>query len=204
MVANGDSLQKLPKEARVAACHNRGVELDIANALPTTLLNLLEANAPNHNKHVLKLYCENYKNWRQALADYFCIDAKEAKKQILSLFYGGRPRADLPFLWTLKQDIEETIDIILELDEFNYLRGSFEDKANPKFTKFAYAVAKKENEILNAIIDRIKNDVNAEPICLVFDAVIFKISDASMLNEIAECVKKLEDDLKIRIVSTNL
>ena len=43
----------------------------------------------------------------------YTIDIKEAKKEIIQIFFGGKPRSDLPYLWKLKQDIEHATDKIL-------------------------------------------------------------------------------------------
>ena len=49
-IARGQSLQKLSKGARQAACHNIGVEIDIKNAHPTLLFKMLRENDLDHNK----------------------------------------------------------------------------------------------------------------------------------------------------------
>ena len=58
--ASGNSLQKLSKEARNAACHGTGVEIDVNNAHPSLLLSILEENEPEHNKTIFKLFCKCY------------------------------------------------------------------------------------------------------------------------------------------------
>ena len=82
------------------------------------LLNLLEANQPQHNKEIFKMFCRSFQKWRIAIANYCSIEISEAKQKILRIFFGGNPDIDLPFLWKLKEEVEETIDIILGLDEY--------------------------------------------------------------------------------------
>ena len=53
-----------------------------------------------------------------AIAEYFSIGVAEAKNKLIRLFFGGSPQADLPFLWKLKDEIEETVTFILSLDEY--------------------------------------------------------------------------------------
>ena len=66
---------------------------------------------------MLKLYCENVQQWRQGIADYYSIELKEAKTQLIRIFYyGGKPASDLPFLWKLKDEIESSIQFILGMD----------------------------------------------------------------------------------------
>ena len=78
------------------------------------------------------------------------------KKEIIRIFYGGRPSSDLPFLWKLEDEIEEAVDCILKMDDFKKFEYAFLDRPNPKHSRFAYAIATKENEVLQHIITEIK------------------------------------------------
>ena len=108
------------------------------------------------------------------MAEYLSIDLKEAKAEIIRIFFGGKPSCELPFLWKLKEEIDEAIDSILLLENFKNLQGYFNDRPNAKYSRFAYAIASKENEALNKIITEIELEVNAKPLCLIFDGVIIE------------------------------
>lgn len=57
------------------------------------------------------------------MAEYRSIDLKEAKAEIIRIFFGGKPSCELPFLWKLKEEIDEAIDSILVLENFKNLQG---------------------------------------------------------------------------------
>ena len=47
-------------------------------------------------------------------------------------------------------------------------------RQNPKYSRFAYAVASKENEIITEILEKICLEVGTAPICLFFDGFIIE------------------------------
>ena len=91
------------------------------------------------------MYCNNYKQWRLAVANYYSIEQKEAKKILISLFFGANPRSDIPFLWKLKQEIDEAVEIILNDNDYLIYKNYFSEKLNPNYTRISYIIAEKEN-----------------------------------------------------------
>ena len=51
------------------------------------------------------------------MSEFFQIEMKDAKKEITKIFYGCNPKKDVPFLWKLKDETEEAIDLFLDLEE---------------------------------------------------------------------------------------
>ena len=67
---------------------------------------------------MIKMYCNNYPEWREAISEYLLTNEVDAKKGLLRLFYGGLPACDLPFLRTMRAEIEQAVDIILNIEKY--------------------------------------------------------------------------------------
>eukprot|EP00972_Heterocapsa_arctica_P042550 6271965-Heterocapsa_arctica.AAC.1 len=55
---------------------------------------------------MLKLFCENYHHWREALQDYLGMGPGEVKVALIKLFYGAKPATDIPFLRKLCSEVQ--------------------------------------------------------------------------------------------------
>ena len=89
-------------------------------------------------------------------------------------FFGGLPTCDLPFLWKLKDEIEEAVNEILAMDKYHKLQQVFAERPNPKFSRFSYVMASKENEMISNILIKIQDKTSADPICLLFDGLVLE------------------------------
>ena len=70
------------------------------------------------------------------------------KKIIISIFFGKAPRSDIPYLWKLKDEVELIIDRVLQKDEYKELNNCFNDRPNPKYSRFAYVIAEIEDKMI--------------------------------------------------------
>ena len=103
------------------------------------------------------------------------------------------PSTDLPFLCKLKDEVEDAVEFILQLDSYRKLDGIFSKRSNPKFTKFSYVIASKENEMLMNILELIQAELNSNLtiVCLVFDALIIQEKNPEKKAKILECIQKV-------------
>ena len=108
------------------------------------------------------------------MSDYSILDQKAVKQQLIRIFFGVLPTCDLPFLWKLKDEIEETVNEILAMDKYHKLQQVFAERPNPKFSRFLYVMASKENEMISNILINIQDKTSADPICLLFDGLVLE------------------------------
>ena len=81
------------------------------------------------------------------MAEYYQEDPKIAKKKITKLFYGGNPESDVPFMWKLKQEVDQAADYALQQEGNEVLNLAFNDRRNPKYSRLSYFQADLENQL---------------------------------------------------------
>ena len=101
--AKGPSLQMLTKEARGVAMNftyedSYVVDIDIRNAHPTLLMNMLKDVSPELHSSCTawSAYNANVDEWRGMMSDLLDIPVTEAKTHLVKLFYLARPARDIP------------------------------------------------------------------------------------------------------------
>ena len=109
------------------------------------------------------------------------------------------PTCDLPFLWKLKDEIEEAVNEILAMDKYHKLQQVFAERPNPKCSRFSYAMAFKENKIISNILIKIKDETSADPICLLFDGLILEAKTSDLKEKIAEVIETIENELGLKL-----
>ena len=207
----GPGAQKLSRAARKAAfaseAHASGgggyvfVDVDINNCFPTLLLNKLRAecgDAVSLDFPVFCAFCENYKAWRSAIAEYLGTDVKDVKKMLVSIFHLGLPRHQLPFLWKLACEMREAVRALLGLQQFSYLEGAFADRPHPLASRLHYALAALEDNVLTDFEAAVLRDGGrAKIVTYMFDGAVLsahsddapRVSAALAIVETARGVK---------------
>ena len=75
----------------------------------------------------------------------------------------------------VKDEIEDAIDEILNMDGYKKISTAFDARSNPKFIRISYAIASKENEIILEVLRNIKAEADVRPTVLfLFDGFILK------------------------------
>ena len=102
-MARGPAGQKLTKEARHAAFGSICAEVDAACCHPRLLVRRLKWCElwELHKFPMLDCFTNNYKSWRQCLANYMETSVDKAKTESIRVFYGGKPSVQIPFLLKL-------------------------------------------------------------------------------------------------------
>ena len=144
---------------------------------------------------MLDLYCRNFNSWRIMLVEYLQIDNTRAKKIITSIFYGGFPASDLPILWKLKREVDLIVEHLLMKPENAEYLNHFQERNNPKYTRFAYIMANLENNALQSIKRKVE-EASLRPLCLIYDGAIIETRDETqkemlktVLNEVSEALR---------------
>ena len=83
--------------------------------------------------------------------------SENCQEKITKLFYGGKPESDLPFMWKLKQEVDQTGDYALQQEGNEVLNLAFDDRRNPKYLRLSYFLADLENQLLQNILQEIEN-----------------------------------------------
>ena len=81
--------------------YSKYVDVDMANARPQLLLDLISEKSPDTPSVAIARYCSNYPLWRKAVAEYAGISIEASKLELTKVFYGARPFCELPFLMQL-------------------------------------------------------------------------------------------------------
>ena len=125
------------------------------------------------------------------MARYFHTDIKTAKCMLTKLFYGDNPDADISFVWELKNEIDSAINDLLDADQQEF-GNLFQNRRNPKYTKFAYIMAKLENYLLEAIIEKVRIETFLLPITLIYDGAIVEVKNDTDRERLVKCIENAE------------
>ena len=115
----------MSKNERQAAFKDIDVEIDVGYAHSTFLLILANEAKVDENMTMLKHYCNIYHEWRRALSQYYSNRENKAKESLIRIFFGSLPRSDLPFLWKLRDEVEQAVDAFLVIEKYENLEGMF-------------------------------------------------------------------------------
>ena len=70
------------------------------------------------------------------------------------------------------------VDVILALPEFAYLAGKFENRRNPLATKFHYALASLEDQLLQESLNELREDIPGLKVnTLMFDGATVLVGE---------------------------
>jgi hypothetical protein len=145
----------------------------------------------------LDRFIENPKAWRAFIADYYEISESEAKKQILSMFFGGLPFNDNPLLWAVAREMHRLRAVVLALPRFAYPNGLFERPKSPAASKFACVLFSVEDEIIQQLQARMAlKFTQFHMTALVFDGILIAVQHKNEQIELdlMECFKEFAKD----------
>lgn len=181
LIARGPAGQKLTREAREIAFHGSYGEIDAPCCHPRLLrLQLQSLGLWDLQKYcLLNMFCENYQAWRQVVAKYLEIDIKQAKVELIRIFYGGNPRCDIPWVRKLAHEVQTAATSILGHETSSKWLAHYADRANPEFSRLCSILSFMESDLLDVI--RLRTDVRLD--VAIFDGGFVRTS--TLLDEIA-------------------
>ena len=156
LYAQDVSMQTITKEARLAACMDGYLELDITKCFPCCILHLY----PDRDIRAVRKYVQYTSFWRRAAADYYDINMDEAKEVLTCAMYGfPTPRNiispsphTLPFVKWLTEDSRCVREEICKSDPDLLTNFVKHNRTNAESTAFFYHVSQMEQEILTELV----------------------------------------------------
>lgn len=136
LLARGPAGQKLTREAR-KRIFGHLVDVDCACCRPR-LLKLHLENLGLWNPELfpmLRLFCENYRQWREALAAYMNAEVDVAKTELIRIFYGGQPRSDIPWMRKLAAEVQTAANLVLKHPSSFRWTSMYLNRPNPEFSQ---------------------------------------------------------------------
>ena len=202
--ARGPSAQKLCKIAKRACFTTHTftspdglicVDVDINNCYPTLLrkllLEVMSAADFEEEFPMLDAYVSNYRAWRDLLAQY---GVSKAKRELVRLFFLGKPSVDLPMLWALAAEVCKAVEIILSMDAFAYLRTMFSDRRSPRASRLSYALASQEDMIVSKVQHSLRSNLPTATVStLMFDGMVVCIP-ANKYDTLCDLLKSIGDE----------
>ena len=145
------SFERLEKECRGTICREYYHDIDIINAHPVFLYQF----ALNvYNKPLLEL--EKYIANRDAYLQKISDNRDEAKQQVISLLYGGKPQQD--FLIPFHKEIREFTKFLLHQQTFEDLKDAVKNEDNLYGTFLSYILHTIEREIMLTMKKSLEDD----------------------------------------------
>ena len=134
------------------------------------------------------------------MAEYLSTDLKNAKVQLNAILHMGLPQTDLPMLWNLATDVQKAIDMILLLPDFEYLQGRFGDRRNPQATRFHYAMASIEDQILTDLTNELSMLEGVHDNLYLFDGMLVLVPMETM-DQVRSALQRVGEKWKVSFSS---
>jgi len=188
---NGVSLQTIPKWVRHTLCHDLYHDIDVVNAHPTLLLQLLERWGRGHDFQTLyRVVYSRGDLFNEGKQHGFERD--DVKLFIIQLMYGGSSMIpdvaweQLPWLRDLQKEFKNAANIISGRDEFKHLLnviysteyrvGEMDEDSvthRVKFRLVSCVLQEMENHILHCCVSfLVEQGISADEVVLCFDGLM--------------------------------
>ena len=192
-MARGPAGQKLTREARDAAFGSFCAEVDVACCHPRLLVaRLQKCGFWDSRKFVmLSLFTEHYRVWRKCLADYKQETIDFGKKELIRVFYGGRPSMEAPFLLKLCDEVQRAADLLLGHSSAKTWSTLYADRRNPEFSRLSAMLSFDEAELLEKIVAPFGDRVNV----LIFDGAYIRCDSFAQELDLARTCEAISNDL---------
>jgi len=184
---NGVGLQRIPKWIRHTLCHDLYLDVDIVNAHPTLLLQVLAKLDPDMFFGTLhRVVYSREELFNEGKQHGFARD--EVKLFIIQLMFGGQklPKKaweSMPWLRDLQREFIQAADILSDLPEYESLLQVMRDtegrpgdldvhpvSSRPKFRLLSNVMQEIENEILHSCMEFLSDQgMSIEEVVLCFD-----------------------------------
>lgn len=187
------SLQNIKKVIRHYLCHNTYTDIDMVNAHPQILLQIMKKNMIN-TPHL-----ENYVNNRdkiiQELIDEFNSSRDKIKKFLISIMYGCQYNGKNEFLINFKEELSRIANMVFnnnsELNDEIIKHKSMHQSdlndyiKNQHHSLLSYFLQTWENKILSYAYEYITLNISNKyknTLTICFDGIMVKTSEVSNIN----------------------
>ena len=171
--ARGPAGQKLSREARKVAFPDH-VGSDAPCCHPRLFkVALQRAGVYSEDRFpMLARVCRFYKQWRSALSQYLGVPVEEAKVEIIKIFYGARPVAQVPWLLKLCSEVKDGVAAVLAHAEFAAYRQLYADRPSPDYSRMAAVLSQLEDDALMVLITSLRRIAATTSEVLLFDGCL--------------------------------
>lgn len=115
----------------------------------------------------------------------------DAKAALIALFFLGKPHDDIPFMWTLSNQIHKAYLVLLGSQKFRNLENHFGDRKSPLASRAFYALTANEDATMTELKESLAREVTElNLVAHVFDACVVRVrpSDLEKVKVVAEQV----------------
>jgi len=190
------SLQGLKRDVRKALAYDSCVDLDIKNAHPVILNQILNQN---------DIYCDKldyYVNHREDILSMY-EDRDYGKERITSLINGGRPKEGHPdFEKLFYDDIMNATSKLFKLSKYEiyYKKGELDRPSNAQGHAVAFLAQDYERKCISSVIEKLR-ELEYEPSTIIHDGLLIHTKEvlADHTLEIQKYVKQ-QNHLEIELV----
>ena len=195
------SLQNIKKDIRHYLAYDNYVDIDMENAHPVILLQILKSNS---------IICENLQNYvdnREEILKSIMksddINRDDSKKLLIMLMYGSKYVGKNNFLKSFKLEIDNIANIIFNCNQELHneiIKNKKSDKSalkkyenNKKNSLLSYFLQEYENQILEKMYEYITLNIsneNKSSITLCYDGLMIKKEEQINLKDVEEYILK--------------
>ncbi|CAK0883060.1 unnamed protein product [Prorocentrum cordatum] len=171
--ARGPAGQKLSREAREVAFPDH-VGSDAPCCHPRLFkVALQRAGVYSVDRFpMLARVCRFYKQWRSALSQYLGVPVEEAKVEIIKIFDGARPVAQVLWLLKLCSEVMDGVAAVLAHAEFAAYRQLYADRPSPDYSRMAAVLSQLEDDALMVLITSRRRVAATASEVLLFDGCL--------------------------------
>lgn len=196
----GVSLQSAKKWIRHTLCHDLYHDIDVVNAHPTLLLQLMEKWGHGGSFPMLKKVVHH----RQDLFDegkQHGFEPKDVKLFIIVLMYGGNPPENawetLPWLRDLQSEFDIASKLVTNCETYQRLHKAIRDTAEDSYAKskvphrlVSHVLQEMERHILESCMSfLIAQKISIDEVVLCFDGFMVPRSEMKQVDK--ECLEAL-------------
>lgn len=180
------SVQGLKREVRKALCYDKCMDLDLKNAHPNILYQLLQKHKIDCK--ALKYYIDN----RDTVLELY-DDRDHGKERYCTLMNGGKPKKDSPdFETEYYEEVLEATSRLFELSKYSrYLDiGKIKKPTNSHGNAVSMLLQDHERKVMTCVIEKLK-DLNYETSTIIHDGLLIKTQTIlpSHIRDIEEYIK---------------
>ena len=89
------------------------IDIDMKNAHPKIMLNMVREVSPSTRFPFLEKYCARYNSWGNSIGDYLGSPKDVDKVEMAKIFYGARPSVEPPHILNLTLSLYQNRNLSL-------------------------------------------------------------------------------------------
>ena len=203
--ARGPSLQKIGRAGRNAALRKNGVDVDMENCHPSLMRIPLgkthtsdgeDGGYVKRTYHMVILYTDNYRKWRNFCMGYYDVDVDTAVGHINKIYYGGGcHRGELPSLHALRVAVAKATEYLTPQRFYERLGLYYTARRRPISSHLSLILSFEEDALLTYICEA----MDGLQICLMYDGAVFGRSNLDDVSKMHRACASLRLELGVGV-----